>query len=123
MKQKRPVNLNLATIKFPVTAISSIFHRISGVLLFLSIPLLMWILQLSLTPSGFGEVKAILSSGIAKFLLWAFLTMLAYHIFAGIRHLFLDAGIGESHKAGRATAYTVMILGVTASALIGVWLW
>ena len=102
---------------------SSILHRITGVLLFLSIPLWLWALQASLTPAGFIEVKNILSSGFAKFISWSVLSFLAYHIIAGVRHLFMDAGMGESLEAGRAGAYIVIALGVVSAALIGVWLW
>lgn len=123
MNKNRPVNLNLAAFSFPVTSISSILHRITGVLLFLSIPLCLWALEKSLTPSGFVEVQAVLSGMVAKFILWAILSMLAYHIIAGIRHLLMDAGIGESLEGGRAGSYAVIALGVIVAALIGVWLW
>ncbi|MCW8879312.1 MAG: succinate dehydrogenase, cytochrome b556 subunit [Kangiellaceae bacterium] len=123
MNKNRPVNLNLATIKFPVTSISSILHRITGVLLFLSIPLCLWALQLSLTPAGFAEVKSVMSGGIVKFISWAILSMLAYHIIAGLRHLMMDAGIGETLEGGRFGAYSVIVLGVVSAALLGVWIW
>jgi len=78
---------------------------------------------MSFTSKGFAEVKAILSSGIAKFIFWAILSMLSYHIIAGVRHLLMDAGIGESLEGGRRGSYSVLVLGVIGAALIGVWLW
>ncbi|TQV77147.1 succinate dehydrogenase, cytochrome b556 subunit [Aliikangiella marina] len=123
MNKNRPVNLNLAAFSFPVTSISSIVHRITGVLLFLSIPFCLWALDQSLTPDGFVKVKAVLSGVFAKIILWAILSMLAYHIIAGVRHLLMDAGIGETLEGGRAGAYAVIVLGVVVAALIGVWIW
>lgn len=108
---------------FPVTSISSILHRVTGVLLFLSIPLCLWALQKSLTPNGFAEVSAVMSGMVFKIITWLILSMLAYHIIAGVRHLLMDAGIGESLEAGRAGSYLVIILGVVVTALIGVWIW
>ncbi|MGX5201963.1 succinate dehydrogenase, cytochrome b556 subunit [Aliikangiella sp. IMCC44632] len=123
MNDNRPVNLNLAAFKFPVTSISSILHRISGVLLFLSIPFCLWALQQSLTPNGFNQVSMIVGGVVGKFITWTILSMLAYHIIAGVRHLLMDAGLGESLEAGRFGSYLVIVLGVVSAALIGVWLW
>ncbi len=123
MNDNRPVNLNLAAFKFPVTSISSILHRISGVLLFLSIPFCLWALQQSLTPAGFKEVAQVMTGFCAKFIMWLILSMLAYHIIAGVRHLLMDAGIGESLEAGRFGAYFVIALGVVVAIILGVWIW
>lgn len=123
MNNNRPVNLNLGAFKFPVTSISSILHRVTGVLLFLSVPFCLWALQASLTEPGFGQVKALLSSGIAKLITWAILSMLAYHIVAGVRHLLMDTGIGETLEGGRFGAYAVITLGLVLAALLGVWIW
>ena len=76
-----------------------------------------------MTPSGFAEVKAVLSGVFAKLVVWLILSMLAYHIIAGVRHLLMDTGIGETLEAGRAGAYAVMVLGVVVAAILGVWIW
>jgi len=123
VNKNRPVNLNLAAFSFPVTSISSILHRISGVLLFLSIPFCLWALQASMTPNGFAELQGVMSGVIAKLVTWLILSMLAYHIIAGIRHLLMDAGMGETLQAGRAGAYAVMVLGVIAAVILGVCIW
>lgn len=49
--------------------------------------------------------------------------MLFYHILAGVRHLLMDAGIGETLEGGRFGSYAVIILGVVAAISIGVWIW
>ena len=123
MNKNRPVNLNLAAFKFPVTSISSILHRITGVMLFLSIPLVLWALQKSLTPAGFNEVSAVMSGVVAKLITWLIMSMLAYHIIAGIRHLLMDAGIGESLESGRLGAQLVIVFGVITAVILGVWIW
>ena len=124
LNTKRPVNLDVRTISFPIPAIASILHRISGVILFLVIPLLLWTLSMSLeSAEGFEKIRSCFTSLTGKFLIWAILTALIYHLFAGIRHLFMDAGMGESLKAGRFIAKLVIGLAVISSIAIGVWLW
>jgi len=123
VKKNRPVNLNLAAMSWPVTAISSGLHRITGILLFISVPFVLWALEMSLTESGFHELKVILTGFVAKFVIWAILAMLAYHIVAGVRHLLMDSGIGESLEGARLGSYTVIALGVVMAALLGVWIW
>ncbi len=123
MKKNRPVNLNLAAFKWPVTAISSGLHRITGILLFLSIPFCLWALQMSMTESGFAEIKSIMNGVIPKLIMWAILSMLSYHIVAGIRHLLMDGGIGETLEGARAGSYIAIISGVIMTAVLGVWIW
>lgn len=123
MDKNRPVNLNLVAFSFPVTSISSGLHRITGILLFLSIPFVLWAFQLSLTEVGFVQVKSMMSSGVSQFISWSILSGLTYHIIAGIRHLLMDAGIGESLEGGRFGAYAVLLLSVVCIGLLGVWIW
>lgn len=124
MKDNRPVNLNLATFKWPITAISSILHRISGVLLFLAVPFCLWALEKSLNSKAeFNQVKQLLQGDLSKLILWAILSLLTYHIVAGIRHLLMDAGIGEELESGIAGSQIVIVLGVIFAAGLGVWIW
>ena len=109
----RPVNLNLLKISQPVTAIASIGHRISGVLLFLSIPLVIWMLERSLQgPQGFADVIALFDSSLIKLLTLLMAWSLAHHIFAGIRFLLLDIEIGVELATARTSAMVVNVLGV-----------
>lgn len=124
MNKQRPVNLDLTTISFPVTAISSILHRITGVFLVIGIPILLWLFGASLeSKEGFNEASSYITTGFGKFMYWAILSSIAYHIIAGVRHLLMDAGIGETLEGGSRGAFIVIVLGVVAAALIGVWLW
>ena len=93
-------------------------------LLFLSVPFCLWALEKSLSSQeGFDQVQLVLQGVLAKFILWAILSMLAYHIIAGIRHLFMDAGIGDSLEGGIFGSKLVIILGIVFAAVLGVWVW
>lgn len=110
VKQKRPVFLNLWQIRFPVTAIMSILHRLTGILLFLAIPLFIYTLQLSLTnEAGFQAVVSYFDFPLVKlgllFLVWSLL----HHLLAGIRYLLLDIDLGIEHQQAKLTAWAVIV--------------
>lgn len=121
VRKQRPVNLDLTTIHFPVTAILSILHRISGVLMFLAIPLMLWVLEYSLnSQDDFNQLSAILSSFSMRFIVWVVLSALLYHVVAGIRHLLMDGHlISESLKSGRMSAWIVLFVSFVLIALLG----
>ena len=122
MKAKRPVNLDLRTIHFPLAAVASITHRVSGVIVFIAIFGLLYLLDLSLsTEDAFNSLAAL--GPLAKFLLWAVLSALAYHTVAGVRHLFLDLGLGESKEGGPRTALATFIVSAVLIVLLGLWIW
>lgn len=123
MKSTRPKNLNLFTIRFPVTAIVSILHRVSGFFIFLLIPGLLWTLDYSLTYPGFYQIQDLMSQTWAKILLWLLLAPILFHIVAGIRHLLADLHIGTTLKGGRLASYLTFIITFILLALAGVWLW
>ena len=124
MNDKRPVNLDLSTIKFPVTAIVSITHRVTGVAIFLALPILLWMLDRSLaSPESFADLKELMTSPLVKLVVWAILAVLLYHLVAGIRHLVMDAGVGESLEGGRRGAKLVFIISVVLILLVGGWIW
>ncbi len=125
LERKRPMNLNLMTIRFPVTAIVSILHRISGILIFLFLPFGLWLLDLSLSSSqGFALVGQLFNqSSIFCFIIWLGLVAFSYHFFAGIRHLIMDMGFSDSLKGGRLSAWIILIATFIAAILLGVWLW
>ena len=96
VKKQRPVNLDLQTIRFPITAIASILHRVSGVITFVAVGILLWLLGTSLSsPEGFEQASAIMGSFFVKFIMWGILTALAYHVVVGIRHMMMDFGYLE----------------------------
>lgn len=123
MRHTRPKNLNLFTIRFPLPAIVSIMHRISGVVLFLSIPLLILALDLSFTWSGFDLLRTWFSSIYVKFIVWLFFIPFCYHLVAGIRHLLSDVHVGDTLKSGRLGAKITIAVSILLIILAGVWLW
>lgn len=127
MKDNRPGTVTLATmagLKWPITSLSSILHRVSGVLLFISVPFCLWALEKSLaSQAGFHEIQSLLGGSLAKFILWSILSMLSYHIIAGVRHLLMDAGIGESLEGGILGSRLVILLGIVVAVCLGVWIW
>ncbi len=124
VKKVRPVNLNLFTIRFPITAIVSILHRITGILLFLFVPIMVWALQTSLaSPDSFTAVQEIFTLTVVKFLIWICLSGLIYHICAGIRHFIMNFGFLESLDAMRITAKIVLAFSILFSLVLGIWLW
>jgi len=121
---KRPVNLDIGTISLPVTAYASILHRVSGVILFFVVGLLLWLLDTSLASAeGFASIKDCLTSPVAKLVLWGALSALAYHFVAGIRHLIMDMGVGETLEGGKLGAKLVFVFSVVLILLAGVWVW
>lgn len=125
MKKQRPVNLDLQTIQFPVTAIASILHRVSGVITFVAVGILLWLLGLSLSSEvGFLRAAEIMDSVIVKIIVWGILTALAYHIVGGLRHLMMDAGyLEEDLVAGKRSANLSFIITIVLSLLAGVLVW
>ncbi|MBS0848593.1 succinate dehydrogenase cytochrome b556 subunit [Citrobacter sp. JGM124] len=125
VKKQRPVNLDLKTIRFPVTAIASILHRVSGVITFVAVGILLWLLGLSLSsPEGFLTASAVMGSFIAKFIMWGILTALAYHVVVGIRHIMMDVGcLEETLQVGKRSAYFSFVITVVLSILAGVLVW
>ncbi|MGI9273711.1 MAG: succinate dehydrogenase, cytochrome b556 subunit [Endozoicomonas sp.] len=124
VNSKRPVNLDITTIKLPLPAYTSILHRISGVLLFVGVGFLLYGLDLSLTSEqSFAELKEILSSGLAKFIVWVLLSGLIYHFVAGVKHLLMDIGLGEGKESGKAGAIVTIAVSAVLIVLAGVWVW
>jgi succinate dehydrogenase / fumarate reductase, cytochrome b subunit len=124
VKDKRPVYLDVTKYKFPNTAIVSILHRISGVILFLYVPFLIWALDLSLSSGEqFQQLIYIFNLPIIKLLLWLLLASLSFHLVAGIRHLLMDIGIAETHRGGRLGANVVFIVAIILIIAAGLWLW
>lgn len=125
VKKQRPVNLDLKTIQFPVTAIASILHRVSGVITFVAVGILLWLLGQSLSsPEGFQTASAVMGSFFAKFIMWGILTALAYHVVVGIRHVMMDIGyLEETLQVGKRSAYISFVITVVLSILAGVLVW
>ncbi|BBN81785.1 MULTISPECIES: succinate dehydrogenase, cytochrome b556 subunit [Pseudoalteromonas] len=124
MKKQRPVNLDLTTISMPATAKASILHRITGVALFFALTFVIWAWSESLSsPEGFEFVKGLFSGFIAKFIAWGTVSVLAYHLIGGIRHMIQDMGHWEELESGNSSAKIAIALSVVVAILAGVWIW
>ena len=120
----RPIFLDIAKLRFPITALISIGHRISGVLLFLFVPLVIYMLGQSVASEHtFNSLKIWLQHPGIAFLVWMLLSATAFHLFAGIRHLLMDCGLWEHFNQAKMTAYGVISLTIVSMVLLGVWLW
>ena len=124
LDKKRPVNLDLGTIQLPVTAYVSILHRISGVVLFGVVGIFLWILDSSLSSKeSFNAIKETMTSLTAQIIIWLSLAALIYHLVAGLRHLVMDFGFGETLSGGVLGAKIVLILSGLLMLIAGFWLW
>lgn len=123
MNDLRPKNLNLFTIHFPIPAIVSILHRVSGAFLFLLIPFILWAFAYSLTPEGFYSFQGWLGNFWAKLIFWIVFVAFCFHLVAGIRHLLSDIHIGDTLKVGRMTAVLTFVITFILVVLAGIWLW
>ncbi len=122
--RKRPVNLDLKTVRFPITAIVSILHRVSGVIMFVALAILLALLAESLSSEeGFNNAVAIVDNWFVGFIMWGILTALAYHICAGIRHLVMDFGYFEEMDTASKSAKVTFIATGVLSLLAGVLVW
>jgi len=124
VSQQRPVNLNLFKFHFPVMAIISILHRISGVILFLFVPVMLYALHQSLASRNtFSFIQQCLNYTVSKVILLAILASAIFHLIAGVRHLLMDCGVAEGKTAGAVTAWFVFLLTIIVVAWMGVRIW
>ena len=125
MTKKRPINLDFFTIRFPITAMVSILHRISGTFLFLLIPLLLWCFSHSLSSdTDFASLQQTLTEHVfLRLILWLVIVGFFYHLFAGIRHILMDLHLFEELKQGRTTAKLTLLFTIVIALFAGVWLW
>jgi succinate dehydrogenase / fumarate reductase cytochrome b subunit len=119
--KQRPKFLTLTEIRLPLAGIASILHRVSGAGMFLMLPLLIWLLQLSLgtTPESTASFKAVAGNFFVRLILlgliWAFL----HHFCMGIRLLFIDLHIGVEKQQSRTSAQAVFAVSLTLTLIFG----
>lgn len=124
MKKQRPVNLDLNTIKFPPSAISSILHRVTGVAMFFALLFVIWAWAVSLgSAEDFSYVQSLMDGIFGKIIAIGTLSALTYHILGGIRHGIMDMGHWEELESGNTSAKVVIGLWVVLTIVIGVVLW
>ncbi len=126
MDDKRPVflSINPFVFRFPLTALASILHRISGVVLFGAVGYFLYLLDGALeSPAALEHARTMLSQPVHQLTIFASLLALVYHLILGIKHLLLDFHIGDSLEGSNlATKVCVGLFAVFAVA-IAVWIW
>ncbi len=123
MKNKRPINLSVSQIldanKSSPIAMASILHRVSGLLLFVLIPVILYLLQNSLASKE--SFDAVLDSGFLRFVAWVFVAGIGYHFVMGLKHLLADLGMNEELESGRRAAWISIVIAVIVVVASFVW--
>lgn len=122
MKDNRPVFLNLLQIRVPITAYVSFAHRVSGIVLVVFLAALMYAFQMSLeSEASFNLlIETFNASWLLRIFTWLGVTALFYHTLAGVKHLIMDLGIGETLEGGKKYASGVIVLTILSSILIAI---
>ncbi len=124
MERNRPKNLNLMSIRLPINALVSILHRISGVILYLTLPLVLLGIQMSLkSADNYQHLTDLLDSPLIKCMLIGFAWAFFHHFFAGIRHLAMDVHWMTSLQKARFSGRVVLWLGAIAVAIFTSVIW
>ena len=123
-KRQRPVFFDLGRIQMPVGALTSITHRVTGILLALGVPFGIHLLDLSLQgPQSYARVRGLFDNVALRIAAILFVWMLAHHLLAGIRHLLSDIDIGSQLPAARRSAWIVNFGGAAVALFAaGAWL-
>ena len=133
LAKKRPEfrNINalvdLPTYRLPAAGFVSILHRISGLVMFLLLPFVVWMFDTSVSSEiSFAKFKAVFNIGVgfvpgvlvqlvALVLIWAYL----HHLIAGVRHLYMDARHAVSKEFGKSSAVVTLVLSLGLTAALG----
>ncbi|MBX3704056.1 MAG: succinate dehydrogenase, cytochrome b556 subunit [Steroidobacteraceae bacterium] len=124
----RPLSPHLQVYRLALTTVLSGLHRISGLVLTLSAPLLVaWLVAAARGAEAYASVTAILGSRPMRIVLAGLIAAFWYHLFNGLRHLAWDLGVGFELRAARASGAAVILLAAAAFAatlfLTPAWRW
>lgn len=104
---------DLVRYRLPVPGVVSILHRVSGALMFLLLPLTLWLFDLSLRSElSYQQLRQVASGWFTKLVLSALAWALLHHLVAGFRHLTLDLDLGVDRIAARRSAWIVFVVSV-----------
>jgi succinate dehydrogenase / fumarate reductase cytochrome b subunit len=113
----------LTSYRLPPAGIVSILHRVSGVLLFLALPVLLWMFELSLkTESTFERLRSTMGNAVLKLIVLAVIWAILHHLVAGIRYLALDVHWGIDKEPARRSALMVFAVSVSLTVVVALWL-
>jgi succinate dehydrogenase / fumarate reductase cytochrome b subunit len=121
MLKKRPKHLALHLIKLPLPGLISILHRVSGLALFLALPLLLLMLQYSLrSGETYAQLQDVLEQPFSRLILLGLLWSFLHHFCAGIRYLAVDLHYISNLKQARDSSKIVLLVSLALTVLIGV---
>jgi succinate dehydrogenase / fumarate reductase, cytochrome b subunit len=116
---KRPLSPHLGVWRWHVTMATSIFHRASGVALYLgAIILTGWIATMANGAESYGAYMAALQSPLGLLILFGITAAACYHLANGIRHLVWDAGKGFAPKTSNISGWATIICGAVGGVAI-----
>lgn len=122
--RKRPKNLNLLTIRLPINAVVSILHRISGMVLFLVLPFLLWAMRASLqSVDSYAMLAHVLQHWVFKLILIGFAWAFSHHFFAGLRHLGQDVHWMSTLQKARFFSRLVLVFSALSVLVFAVLIW
>lgn len=121
----RPVNLDLSTVQFPITAIASILHRVCAVISWVAMGFLLIIAcHASSSSENFQIISNLFGSHfLMQFIAWGFLSAFGYYCMGTVKHLIQDFGFCETFTGGKAISWAAIVLGFVLSILAGVLIW
>lgn len=112
MKSKH-VFLNLFVIKFPITAITSIIHRVTGLFLFVCIPVFLYFLKISLeSESSFLLMKSLFDMLYIKLFMFLLFSSFIYHFIMGFKHIIMDIGFFDGKNSSSKFSLFSLILSI-----------
>ena len=121
MNNKRPKHLALHHIKLPLPGFVSILHRVSGLMLFLALPLLLLMLQYSLRSiETYSQLLSMLAHPLLKLLLLGLLWAFFHHFCAGLRFLAIDLRYVSTLAQARNSSKVVLVVSLLLTVLLGV---
>jgi len=121
---KRPKNLDLLRISLPLPAKVSILHRVSGALLFLSLPVFIYQLDQSLdSAETYASAADFFALPLVKLAVMVMVWSYSHHFCAGIRYLLLDLHLGLDRVPANRSAQAVLAASLVLTVLVGVQLW
>ena len=123
--KSRPKYYDLSLAHLPPPGLVSIFHRVSGALLFFPIlPALLYLMHSALgSEAAFTRWSDFFAQPFVKIAMIGATWLYAHHFFAGIRYLLLDLHIGIDKPAAGTSAIAVLVLGFIAAAAIAWCIW
>ena len=111
--------LQIIRYRLPAAGVVSILHRVSGAMMFLLLPFILYLFDLSITSEiSFDYLKGFTSHWFVKLLILAVSWGYMHHFCGGIRHLIMDAHIGLSKEEARKSAHMVFIVSVPLTLMV-----